>query len=83
MLVSFDNKFIRLSQKLVRLLGSQINFWSSLINMISKNTYVVFYLSCIFRRFNGKKIAKQMKSIILHNRDVFLIFFNVKIESPH
>ena len=37
-------------------------FWSSLINLISKDSYVVFYLSCIISRFNGEKTAKQMKN---------------------
>ena len=34
------------------------SFWSCL----KKDTYVVFYLSCIIRRFNGEKTGKQMKS---------------------
>ena len=46
MLVSFDIKFIRRDQKQRR----------------SGEGYVVFYLSCIISRFNGKKTVKQMKS---------------------
>ena len=65
MLVSFDIKFIRRDQK-QRSNGetcrsSSTCFWSSLINLISKDSYVDFYLSCIIRRLNGEKIAKQMK----------------------
>ena len=66
MLVSFDIKFIRRGQKQHRngkaCQASSTCFWSSLINLISKDTYVVFYLSCIISRFNGEKTAKQMKS---------------------
>ena len=58
MLVSFDIKFIRRDQKQHRTgeacRASPKCFWSSLINLISKDTYVVFYLSCIICRFNGE-----------------------------
>ena len=66
MLVSFDIKFIRLDQKQRRngeaCRASPTCFWSSLINLISKDTYVVFYLSCIIRRFYGVKSGKQVIS---------------------
>ena len=66
MFVSFDIEFIRRDQKQCRngeaCRASATCFWSSLINMISKDTFVVFYLSCIVSRFNGEKTAKQMKS---------------------
>ena len=59
MLMSFDIKFIRQDQKL-RGNGAACRdhptcFWSSLINLISKNASVVFYLSCIISRSNGEK----------------------------
>ena len=59
MLVSFDIKFIRQDQK-QHMNGeacqtSPMCFWSSLINLISKDTYVVFYLLWIFSRFNAKR----------------------------
>ena len=57
MLVSFDIKFTR------RGLSSQSDvFLVEPVNLISKATYVVFYLSCIIRKFNGEKIVKQMES---------------------
>ena len=66
MLVSFDIKFIRRDQKQIRngvaCLASPKWFWSSLINLISKDTYVLFYSSFIICRFIGEKTAKQMKS---------------------
>ena len=65
MLVSFDIKFIRRNQYQCRngkaCRASPTCFWLSLINLLSKDTYVVIYLSCIISRFNGKKTAKQMK----------------------
>ena len=66
MLVSIDIKFIRRDQK-QRMNGEACRakptcFWSSLINVIAKDTYVVFYLSRIISRFNGVKMAKQKKS---------------------
>ena len=65
MLVSFGIKFIRRDKK-QRMNGEACRasltcFWSDLINLISKDTIMVFYLSCIMSRFNGKKIAKQNK----------------------
>ena len=66
MLVSIDIKFIRRGQKQRRngeaCRDSPTCFWSSLIKLISIDTYVVFYLSCIISRFNGEKTAKEMKS---------------------
>ena len=69
MLVSFDIKFKRQDQKQRRngeaCRASATGFWSSLImiNLISKDTYRIFYLSCIiYSRFNGEKTAKQIKS---------------------
>ena len=66
MLVSSDIKFIRQDQKQRRnseaCRASPTCFWSSLINLTAKDTYVVFYLSCIISRFNGEKTAKPMKS---------------------
>ena len=65
MLESFD-KFFRRDQKQRRndeaCRASPTCFWSNLINLISKDTHEFFYLSCIIRRFNGKKIAIQIKS---------------------
>ena len=75
MLVPFDIKFIWHDQK--RRNGeacraSPTYFWSSLINLISKDTYVVFYLSCIIRiTFNGEKTVKEMKS---RHLSIFIIF---------
>ena len=68
MLVSSDTEFIRQDQKqrmndeAYRV--SSTCFWSSLTNLISKDTYMVFYVhvSCIICRFNGEKTAKQVKS---------------------
>ena len=66
MSVYFDVKFIRQDQKQCRhgeaCKASATCFWSSLINLISRDIYMVFYLSCIISRFNGEKAAKQMKS---------------------
>ena len=36
-------------------------FWSSPLNLKSKNTCMVFFLSRIISRFNGEKTVKQMK----------------------
>ena len=69
MFVSFDNKFIRQDQKQRRngeaFRASLTCFWSSQINLILKDIYVIFYLSCIIRRYNGKKKARQMKKDIV------------------
>lgn len=66
MLVSFDIKLIRRYQKQRRngeaCRASPTRFWSSLINLVSKDTYIVFYLSCIIRIFSGVKSVKQNKS---------------------
>ena len=66
MLVSFVVMFIRRDKKQRRnseaCRASPTCFWASLISLISKDPYVIFYLSCIISRFNGKKTAKQMKS---------------------
>ena len=63
MLVSFDSKFIRRDQKQRRngetCRASPTCFWLSLINLISNDTYMVYYLSCIISRFNGEKTAKK------------------------
>ena len=64
--VSFDIKFFRRDQKQRRngqaLRASPTSFWSSLKNLISKDTYIVFYLSCMISRFNGKETAKKCKA---------------------
>ena len=56
MLVSYDIKFITQDQKRRRngeaCRASPACFWSSLINLISNDTYAVFYLSCIINIFN-------------------------------
>ena len=66
MLVSFDIKFIRQDQKQYRngeaCRASLTCFWSSLINLISKDTYIFFYLSFIISRFNGETTAKERKA---------------------
>ena len=66
MFVSFDIKFIGRDQKQHRngeaCRASPTCFWSSLINLISKDTYVVFYLSYFISRFNVEMTAKRMKS---------------------
>ena len=66
MLVSSDTEFIRQDQKQRRndeaYRVSLTCFWSSLINLISKDTYTVFYLSCIICGFNSEKTVKHMKS---------------------
>ena len=66
MSIYFDIKFIRRALKQGRngeaCQASPTCFWSSLINLISKDTYVVFGLSCIISSFDGEKTAKQMKS---------------------
>ena len=66
MLMSFDIKFVRRDQKQRRngeaCRASPTCFWSSLINLILKNTNVVFYLSCIITRFIGIKSVKDVKS---------------------
>ena len=36
-------------------------FWSSLINLISKDDYLVFYLSCITGLFKSIQTVKQMR----------------------
>ena len=36
-------------------------FWSSLLNLISKDTYMLFYVSCIISRFKGEKTMEQPK----------------------
>ena len=65
-LVSSDIKFIRREQKQRKnseaCRASLTCFWGSLINLISKNTNMVFYLSCINSRLNGEKTVIQMKS---------------------
>ena len=64
MVVSSDIEFIGRDPKKHRngeaCRASPACFWSSLINLISKDTYVIFYLSRIISRFNGEKTAKQM-----------------------
>ena len=65
MIVSFDIRFIRRDQK-QRRNGEACRaiptfFWTSLINFISKGTYVFFYLPCIICGFNGERTVKQMK----------------------
>ena len=59
MLVSFDIKFISRYQIQRRngeaCRASPTCFWSSLINLISKDSYVVFYLLCIISRFNSRR----------------------------
>ena len=66
MLVSSDIKFIRRDSKQSRngkaCRASPTCFCLSMINLISKDTYVVLYLSCIISRFNGEKTVKQLKS---------------------
>ena len=66
MLVSLDIKFIRRDQKQHRngeaCRASLTCFWSSLINLISKDTDMVFYYSWIITRAYCNKTAKQMKS---------------------
>ena len=58
MFVSFDSKLIRRDQKQRRngeaCRASPTRFWSSLVYLISKDTYVVFFLSCIICRFISK-----------------------------
>ena len=65
MLVSFNIKFIRQDQKQHRngeaCRASLMCFWLSLIKLVSKESDVVFYLSCIISRFNGEKAVKQME----------------------
>ena len=66
MLVSFDIKFIWRDQKHCKngkaFGASWTRFWSSLINLISKNTYMFFYLPCITEILKGVKSVKQVKS---------------------
>ena len=50
--------------------ASPMCFWSSLINLVLKDNYVVFYLPCIISRFNGEKTAKKMKSSLFELADV-------------
>ena len=47
-------------------------FLPGLINIILKDTYMVFYSSCIIGRFDGEKMAKQMKrdAVLLELVDV-------------
>ena len=65
MLVSFDIKFIRRDQKQRKngeaYRDSPTCFRASLINLISKDTNMVFYLSCVIKRFKGEQSVKQMK----------------------
>ena len=65
MLVSLDIKFIRRDQKHYRngeaCRASPTWLWSNMINLISKDTYMVFYLSCMISRFNGKKAITQVQ----------------------
>ena len=79
MLMSFDMKFIRRNQKWCRngeaCQASPTCLYLSLIILISKDTYVVLYLSCIISRYHGKKTAKQMKSRCF--------FFNLLISRMH
>ena len=77
MLVSFDTKFIRQDQKQSRngeACGANPTcFWSSLINVMPKDTYVVFYLSSIISSFYSVKTAKQMKktdTVLLELTDI-------------
>ena len=50
MFMSFDMKFIRRDQKMRRNGEARAEpfhiFWSSLINVISKDDFMIFYLSC-------------------------------------
>ena len=65
-LVCFDIKFIRRDQKQLKngeaCRGSLTFFGLSLINLISKDTCMVFYLSYIICGSNGEKTEKQTKS---------------------
>ena len=66
MLLSFDIKFIRRDQnqrkndEACRTISMCI--WSSLINLISKDTVMVFYLSCIFSRVYGERGGNKLKA---------------------
>ena len=66
MVVSFDIMFTRRDQKQYNngkaYRTSLTSFWSSLINLIPKDTHVVFYFSCVINRFYGEKTARKMKS---------------------
>ena len=67
MLVSFDIKFMRRDQKQRRngeaCQASPMCFSSSLINLISKDIYMVFYVheSCIISKFYGKNDSETNK----------------------
>ena len=67
MLVACDIKLIRRDQKqrgnCEACLASPTCFWSSLINLISKDTALVFCLSCNIRRFKGVRRLKKIKKI--------------------
>ena len=66
MFVSFDSKLIRRDQKQRRngeaCRASPSYFWSSLVYLISKDTYVVFFLSCIICRFNIERQRNKWKA---------------------
>ena len=76
MSVSFNILFIRQDQKQRRngepCGASPMCFWSSLINLISKDTDMDFYLSCIISRFNGEKTAKQFFFFVCKNSHAHL-----------
>ena len=55
-------KEIKNSEGMVRFVELVQLFLVEPDNLVSKDTYVVLYLSCIIRRFLGEKRAKQMKS---------------------
>ena len=60
MLVSFDTKFVRQDQKMARLAESlrPTCFWSSLINLISKDPYVV----SIYHALLADLMAKRQRN---------------------
>ena len=66
MLVSFDIKFIRQDQKQCRngeaCRASPTCFWSSLINLTAKDTYVVFCLSRLLADLMAKRQQTQCKA---------------------
>ena len=63
MLMSFDFKFIRQDQKQRRNgEACQASFWSGMIDLILKDTEIVFFLSFIISRFLGMKNIKETKS---------------------
>ena len=63
MLVSFDIKFIRRDQKQCKngeaYRDSPTCFWASLINLISKDTNMVFYLSCVIKDFRANRASSK------------------------